>query len=337
MQNGAALTRQILEFSQRQMGDARIGHVAAMDLNGVLAGLEPDLRRLISPETSLRLSLCADSTPVLADPGHIRQIVTSFVIHAREFGGGASIIEVATTVEPDGPAAINTPSLEPAPGNSVRELLRSAVPFVSLSVRGEAEQGAAAQPGEHPTHETESALLPGNARPWIGMATSQAILAQYGGMMTAVIDTPTADSGKGVRYSLYLPLAPGAKTGRAVASPAQPVATVLLVEEEPLIRELSREMLERQGFEVLTAGTVDEAKRLAATGEHFDVLITPAPARTHQSASWSAGPLHLRLFRRSARLHTAPPERGNSPKTFLRRILARKVRELLSKTQTAAK
>ena len=206
LQNGAALTRQILEFSQRQMGGHdesrdRIGHANAMDLNGVLAGLDPDLRRLISPETSLRLSLCADATPVLADPGHISQILTSFEIHARDFGVGASVIQVVTAVESDGPA-INTPALEPAPGNSLRELLRSAVPFVSLSVR-EASLRSRERPLFLRAKITRAKMnpvccqrMPGRGS---GMATSLAILSQYGGMMTAVVDAPTAESGRGVR------------------------------------------------------------------------------------------------------------------------------------------
>ncbi len=321
LQNGAALTGQILEFSQRQ-----IGHATAMDLNGVLASLDPDLRRIISPETALHLSLCANATPVLADPGHIRQIVTSFVIHAREFGGGASLIEIATVVEPDSPAAINSPSLEPAPGNSVRELLRSAVPFVSLSVRGEtAEQGTALPPA----HENES-----NVKPWVGMATSQAILSQYGGMMTAVIDAPTTESGRGVRYSLYLPLASGARLANIVET-KRSTPVILLVEEEPLIRELSRDMLERQGFEIITAGTIAEAKRLAATGEHFDVLIT---ARTSEDVA-SLRP-NLRVLFISGYDDEAPislPENAAIlQKPFSGESLARKVRDLLGKSQTAA-
>jgi PAS domain S-box-containing protein len=322
LRNGAALTGQILEFSQRQTSEP-----AAMDVNAVIAQLEPDLRRLISPATSLRFSLCADSTPVLADPGHIRQIVTSFIIHAREFGGGAGIIEVATAVEPDGPA-INTPSLEPAPGNSVRELLRSAVPFVSLWVRGEAaEQGMAIPP---PAHESD-------ARPWIGMATSQAILAQYGGMMTAVIDAPTAESGKGVRYSLYLPLAHGAKTERATAPPTPPAATVLLVEEEPLIRELSRDMLERQGFEVVTAGTIAEARRIAATEEDFHVLITARTSEDVANLRPGLRVLFIAGYDDGAASTPLPPNAALLQKPFSGDSLARKVRELLNKVTTATK
>jgi PAS domain S-box-containing protein len=328
VENGAALTRQILEFSQRQTSER-----TAMDVNAVIAQLEPDLRRLIAHETTLQLSLCADSTPVLADPGHIRQIVTSFVIHAREFGGGAGIIEVVTAVDSDGPAAINTPSLEPAPGNSVRELLRSAVPFVSLCVRG-----VAGTPAPQTPHENESGLLPGNARPWIGMATSQAILAQYGGMMTAVIDAQTAESGKGVRYSLYLPLAHGAKTERSTAPSMPSVATVLLVEEEPLIRELSRDMLERQGFEVLTAGTIDEVKRLAAAGEHFDVLIIARSGEDVINLRPGVRVLFICGYSDEAPDSTPLPENAAIlQKPFSGESLARKVRELLSKAQTATK
>ncbi len=125
-------------------------------------------------------------------------------------------------------------------------------PFVSISVR---------------CLVTDTSSQDPELRPSIGMATTQAILAQYGGMITANVEP-----GCCVRYSLYLPLAGDASATHQVS--ADPIATVLLVEEEPLIRELSRDMLERQGFRVLTAGNASEAERIARGQDAFDVLIT---------------------------------------------------------------
>jgi CheY-like chemotaxis protein len=130
-------------------------------------------------------------------------------------------------------------------------------PFVSLSVR---------------CLNTDTGSLDMELRSWIGMATTQAILVQYGGMMTVVAEPGSVESGSGVRYSLYLPLAGDASATHRVG--ADPLATVLLVEEDPLIRELSRDMLERQGFRVLTAGNANEAERIARGQDTFDVLIT---------------------------------------------------------------
>ena len=227
--NAAALTRQILDFSQRQTNHT---YSALIDVN--------DFVRNLYPENSLTLSLTEMPTPVTVDPGHLKQVITSFVIHAREFGAGTKQIVLSTNIGTTGP-------------------IETVGPFVALAVHC-VVTGMGGQDGE--------------LRPWIGMATTEAILAQYGGMMTAAIE-PLPDgsgAGSGVCYSLYLPLASGLSSAQKRGVNA--VATVLLVEEEPLIRELSRDMLERQGFRVLTAGNASEAERIARGRDTFDVLIT---------------------------------------------------------------
>jgi PAS domain S-box-containing protein len=235
MHSSAALTQQILDFSQRQSGQT---DDALIDVNDFVMRLKPTLFRLASPENSLAFSLTEMATPVIVDPGHLRQAITSFLIHARESGQRAKKIMLSTSIETTGPA-------------------ESVGPFVSLSVRCFAT--------ETDTQDTE-------LRPWIGMATTQAVLAQFGGMITAIVEPGSVESGCGVRYSLYLPLAGEAPATHQVCADVR--ATVLLVEEEPLIRELSRDMLERQGFRVLTAGNPHEAERIARGQDTFDVLIT---------------------------------------------------------------
>jgi two-component system, cell cycle sensor histidine kinase and response regulator CckA len=240
MDNAAALTHQLLDFSRNARHRENHGERgAAFDLNALVADLEPVLCRLVSPETCPELSLCEDPTPVLADRDHIRQVVVSFVIGARGLAGGSNKIIIVTEIDPKGPA----PGLASA----------SKGPFVSLSVR--------------------STACPAEVLPWVGMATSQAILAQYGGTITAALEPHSSVSGAAVRYSLCLPLAAGARlTPPAIDTPSS--ATVLLVEEVTLIRELGRDMLERQGFHVLPAVNVAEAERIGVSGQTFDVLIT---------------------------------------------------------------
>ncbi len=106
----------------------------------------------------------------------------------------------------------------------------------------------------------------GRKSPWIGMATAKAILAQYGG--TLVTELRGKESG-GVRHSLHLPLAAEGSPGAAKSGNS---GTVLLIEEDPLVRELSRDMLERQGFRILLAGSAAEAERIT-NGQAFDVLV----------------------------------------------------------------
>ena len=180
LHGAAALTRQILDFSQRHERGSR--EEVPLDVNLLVTRLEPALVRLAGPEHELRVSLAGDVLPVFADAGHLQQIVSGFVIHARDCGSGAGKIRLTTALEAQtaGP-----------PG-----------PMVSLTVAGRAEKDDGRE--EDP-------------RPWIGMETTRAILAQYGGTMTAAAEPPDAESGCGVRYSLYLPLATGAGVAPALA------------------------------------------------------------------------------------------------------------------------
>jgi len=319
MHSAAALTRQILDFSQRKAG--RDEHhdetAAAIDLNALVVHLESTWRGLVNPETPFLVSLCDKPARVLADPGHIEQILNSFVIHARQFGEGVESLELTTSIDDAGPGAA------------------TAAPFVSLSVRSRSALAAARMP---------------EPRPWLGMATSQAILAQYGGVMTAVVEPRTPEFGPGVRYSLYLPLAsathlaPTANDARLAAFSGPVSGTVLLVEEEPLIRELSRDMLERQGFRVLTAGSAEEAEGIAHGRRDFDVLIIA----WETDGGRGAGLVQLlREIRPGLRVlfitgyadgspDRIPAPEGSAflPKPFSGEALGRKVRQLLDRSRT---
>jgi PAS domain S-box-containing protein len=188
MHSAAALTHQILDFSRRQM-DGRKGRKedgATLDLNALVVGLEPALFRLANPGNSLVLSLCKTPTPVLAGRSQLEQIVTGFVIHARDFGAGAATakkielteIELTTAINAHGPATSATATSATTAG-----------PFVCLSVLRRTV------PASPPPSGNED-------RPWLGMATSQAILAQYGGTMTAtgLRNTASEDAGQSLRF-----------------------------------------------------------------------------------------------------------------------------------------
>jgi two-component system cell cycle sensor histidine kinase/response regulator CckA len=262
MASADALTRQILDFSRSQLKERQVKETGdpgkdgvAIDLNTLIVEMGPVLCHLVGPDIPLDLSLCEMSAPVLADRDHIRQIVTRFVIHARGFGAGATKIFLTTAIEMTGPAG---------------------GPAVCLSV---AANAAASATDVQTDADNEAA----EARAWIGMGTSRAILAQYGGTMTAAVEPPV------VRYTMYLPLASAAHPAPPVQDSLPGFATVLLVEEEPLVRELSRDMLERQGFRVLTAGNTAEAERVARGQQAFDALITTWTQSSPESGGHAGG------------------------------------------------
>jgi len=175
---------------------------------------------------------------------------------------------------------------------------------------------------------------------WIGMATTHAILGQYGGSMTATIEPASPGSARAIRYSVRLPLAMDSNRSRAPAAPAT-AGTVLLVEQEPLLRELSRDMLERQGFGVLTAGSASEAERFAHGGERFDMAIVAWPADGKDGSALAQSLRQMRpglpvLF--IAELPDGSPDRyllaeGSAilQKPFSADSLGRRIRQLLDR------
>ncbi len=317
MDGAKDLTLRILDFSQRLTTEQD-----ALDVNVFVRRLEPTLIGLAGPENSVTLHVGDAPAPVLADPVHLQQIVTSFLIHARDFGDGVKHIEVNTNIEGG-----LTPGMDATEEGSR--------PSVAISVQQTTHRKA----GDASTSKNE----------WIGMATSQAIIAQYGGSMTA--ETISGQGGEsGIKCVIRLPLELGAKSLRNTSeTPGLPLTapdtpTVLLVEEEPLIRELSRDMLERQGFRVTACGNQNEARGIAANKGPFDVLIIAlttdsAPADTQKSWCNICPDLRLLFLVEPSDVSSGralpPPGSAILQKPFSVDILGRKVRQLLDERRTA--
>src|SRR5581483_10989161 len=134
--------------------------------------------------------------------------------------------------------------------------------------------------------------------------------------------------------SVYLPLAPALQRALSDAlRGARPGETILIVEEEPLARELSREMLERLGYRVIPAANMEEAEKIAATGRRLDLLIATV-ALGARSGAELAGKLRARRPALKVLLisgRTDPPAPGAEylRKPFSHESLGRKVRQLL--------
>jgi hypothetical protein len=177
----------------------------------------------------------------------------------------------------------------------------------------------------------------------MGLSATYAAVAQCGGFIVST--AATSESGhrrKASCFHVFLPCAAGAgESGRPAASAAA-AETILLVEHEPLIRELSRDMLERQGYRVILAANANEAEQIGGSAGSFDLLITN-----------TAGP-NITGVELAGRLRTAhpglkvlfisgdadsPPERDEivlEGAAFLRKpfssdSLGRKIRQMLSR------
>ncbi len=249
----AALTRQLLAFSRRQVLEVRV-----LDLGEAVRGVENMLRRLIGENIALETRVVPGAT-VLADPGHVEQILLNLAVNARDAmpAGGRLLLEVAE-VPPDAPEVRADGGLPSGP-------------LVRLSVR---DTGTGMDP-ETLAHAFEPFFTtkPIGQGTGLGLSTVYGIVTQSGGVVR-VESAP----GQGATFRIYLPRADGAGGTRAAVPPAgvrlTGSETVLLVEDDDAVRALSRRVLTQAGYRVLQASRPSEARELAEQGGRIHLLLT---------------------------------------------------------------
>jgi PAS domain S-box-containing protein len=242
-QRAAALTRQLLAFSRRQVLQPEL-----IELNAVILGMEQLLRRLIGEDVNLTLTLAADTPVVRADPGQIEQVVMNLAINARDAmpDGGHLLIETVA-MELDGESSRQCAGVSPG---------RYAALVVSDTGLGmdEATQAHVFEPF--------FTTKPRGKGTGLGLATVHGIVRQSGGEIWF-----SSEQGRGSSFRVLLPAAPGEPADsepQPRSIPALPAAeTVLLVEDDENVRKLARTILVRYGFSVLEAGDGPAAVALA--------------------------------------------------------------------------
>ncbi|MEI6181387.1 MAG: ATP-binding protein, partial [Chloroflexales bacterium] len=249
----ATLTRQLLTFSRRQVLQPEL-----LNLNQVILGLEQLLRRLISEDITLNISLAPDLPLVRTDQGQIEQVVMNLVINARDAmpDGGHLLIETAATLANELP--------------SRREEGSDNCDY-ALIVVSDTGTGMDEQTKNH-LFEPFFTTKPRGKGTGLGLATVHGIVRQSGGHIRF-----QSEVGQGAIFKIYLPSTtdegpkqlqlqpqpqPSARLG--VVGPSHTrAATVLLVEDDDDVRNLARQILTRQGFTVLEAGDGPTALALA--------------------------------------------------------------------------
>jgi two-component system cell cycle sensor histidine kinase/response regulator CckA len=252
----ASLTRQLLAFSRRQVLRSRV-----IDLNTVVEEMERMLRRLIGEDVELVTACASDLGPVEADPGQIEQVIANLVVNARDAmpSGGRLVIETAN-YEVDQRLA-SAHSAEMTPG-----------PYVVLSVT---DTGVGMDP-ETQAHLFEPFFTTKDVGKGtgLGLATVYGIVKQSGGFIWVY-----SEPGHGTSFQIYLPRAEAevaSATDSAVPGTTEEgTETVLVVEDEQLVRNLIAEELSRRGYTVLTAPNGIDALSLAhARDGEVDVVVT---------------------------------------------------------------
>jgi len=304
-EGAAALTRQLLAFSRQQVLEPKV-----VDLRAILAGTEKLLRRLIGADVHLATSLAPDLGAVKADPGQLEQIIINLAVNARDAmpGGGRLTIEAANMV------------VEARPGRYV-------MLAVSDTGIGMDEQ-TKARVFEPFFTTKESGKGTG-----LGLATVYGIVKQAGGFITV-----DSEPGRGTTFKVYLPrvdepVAP-AIARPAPAEPRRGTETVLVAEDAPSVRLVTRQVLERYGYTVLEAPTGDIALRLAAKHHGPIHLLLTDVVMPGLSGRQLAGQLSLlrsemKVLYVSGYADTVEPGAAYLQKPFAPEALARRVRDVL--------
>jgi CheY-like chemotaxis protein len=254
-ERAAALTNQLLAFSRRQVLQLKV-----LDLNRAVASLSMMLQRLIGEDIDLRLELRPETGRVSADAGQLEQVLMNLAVNARDAmpAGGTLTIETANVV------------LDETYAN--RHIAVKPGPYVLLAVSdtGSGMDEATKQRLFEPFFTTKP---PGKGT-GLGLSTVFGIVKQSGGSLEVY-----SEPGRGSSVKIYFPrvdqpISVEAGGGRKRAL-MRGTETILLVEDDDMVRNLVRETLEREGYKVIGAADPLEAQRIAdAHRGKIQLLIT---------------------------------------------------------------
>ncbi|MGB2889142.1 MAG: ATP-binding protein [Candidatus Acidiferrales bacterium] len=242
-QSAASLTRQLLAFSRQQMLEPKV-----LDLNAIVLDVEHMIRRLIGEDIDLRAALEPTLGHVRADRGQIEQVIMNLVVNARDAmpDGGKLTIETAN-VELDEHSARRHPPL--LPGRHV--LLTVADTGIGMDAETQA----------HIFELFFTTKEPGRGT-GLGLATVYGVVKQSGGYVWV-----HSEPGHGATFKIYLPRTEEAvrveKPTGGLARSLSGTETILLVEDEEALRDLTRNLLADSGYTVLEAERADKAVEIA--------------------------------------------------------------------------
>jgi len=251
----AALTRQLLAFSRKQVLEPRI-----IDLNGVVMNLDKMLRSLISENIELKTDLAADLAAARADPNQIEQVVMNLAINARDAmpDGGTVTIETRNATLDDAYAAQHVSVI---PGD-----------YIMLAVT---DTGCGMdEPTKSRIFEPFFTTKPVGHGTGLGLSTVYGIVKQSGGNIWVY-----SEPGKGTTFKIYLPAVASRPEDIGKVAPAEAVrrggGTVLVVEDDEQLRRLTHRALAGQGYTVLEADRGSTALDIARRHKgQIDLLLT---------------------------------------------------------------
>ncbi len=251
----AALTRQLLAVSRKQ-----ILQPVVVDLAELLGDMADMLRRLVGEDITLTIDAPPGLGRITADPSQLEQVVMNLAANARDAMPDGGRLDIGLgDVDVDEASAALTPGVtagayvlmtvtDDGPGMDEQTRHRAFEPF--FTTKGPANNSG------------------------LGLATVYGIVKQSGGHVTL-----ESAPGEGTTFRLYWPRVEAAAPPATPAPQAEGMVggheTILLVEDQPALRDLGARVLGGAGYRVLTAAGGDEARRLLDEHRgHVDLLIT---------------------------------------------------------------
>jgi PAS domain S-box-containing protein len=325
----AKMTRQLLAFGRKQFLQ-----LETLDLNLVIAGMENVFRLLMGGDVDMQIVPAPGLRAVKADAGQIEQVITNMVINARDAmpNGGKLTLETANVLL-DQEYVSHYPEVEAKAGH-----------YVMLAV-SDTGIGMSAEVKNHvfePFYTTKGV----GEGTGLGLSTCYGIVKQSGGHINVY-----SEPGRGTTFKIYLP-----QVETQVKIPVQRLdspdlprgmETILLVEDDPALREMAATLLRRLGYTVLTAGNGVEALSVNHQRDAgpIDLLFTDV-VMPHMSGRELADrmrvlyPLTKILFTsaytENAIVHQGVLDKGVAllQKPFTPSALAHKLREMLDQPIT---
>jgi PAS domain S-box-containing protein len=321
----AALTRQLLAFSRKQILQPQV-----LNLNSVAQDLEKMLHRLIGEDIELRTSLEEDLGNVQADPGQIEQVIVNLAVNARD------------AMPRGGKLTIETRNIYLDQSYADQRVAVKTGPHVMLAVSdtGSGMDEETQQRIFEPFFTTK-AIGKGTG---LGLSTVYGIISQSGGTIWVY-----SEVGLGTTFKIYLPRvdenASDYIRASAATAPLTGTETILLAEDEEVVRKLASQVLRFYGYQVIEAENGSDALRTAESyGQTIDLLLTDVvmPEMSGRELSQQIAVLRpeMKLLFMSGYTDDAVVHHGvlDAKTNFIQKpfgpeALARKVREVLDATE----
>jgi two-component system cell cycle sensor histidine kinase/response regulator CckA len=242
-ERAAELTRQLLAFSRRQITEPRI-----INLNDVLLDMDKMLRRLISEDIELITQPAENLGSVKVDPAQVEQVIANLAVNARD------------AMPEGGKLTLDTSPVHIEQALVSQNFVVESGDYVVLSVRDDGI-GMADEVKEHIFEPFFTTKRDGKGT-GLGLATCYGIVKQNGGYIWV-----DSEPEQGTTFRIYFPRVdeePETLPERVESrQPGRGKETILLVEDEPSVREIAARVLREYGYRVLEASTGEEALRVA--------------------------------------------------------------------------